>query len=45
MAAVYNIGMKETQSRVPLTTSEKVGWVLLIISLLVGFGMTAFAPV
>jgi hypothetical protein len=26
-------------------TTEIIGWILLIISLAVGFGMTVFAPV
>jgi hypothetical protein len=27
-----------------LTTTERIAWAMLIVSLLVGFGMTAFAP-
>ncbi len=27
------------------TAVEIIGWILLVVSLLVGFGMTAFAPI
>ncbi len=37
--------METKPSKEPLTTTERFAWVLLIISLLIGFGMTAFAPV
>jgi hypothetical protein len=26
------------------TTTERIAWAILIVSLLIGFGMTAFAP-
>jgi hypothetical protein len=28
----------------PPTTTERIAWAMLIVSLLIGFGMTAFAP-
>jgi hypothetical protein len=28
----------------PPTAAERFAWVMLIVSLIVGFGMTAFAP-
>jgi len=30
--------------RTPLTATERIAWVILLLSLLVGFGMTALAP-
>jgi len=40
----YNIPMESKSPHVPLTTTERIAWIILILSLLVGFGMTAFAP-
>ena len=36
--------MEVPSPKQPLTTTERVAWVLLIVSLIVGFGMTACAP-
>jgi len=33
-----------TPPKQPHATTERIAWAMLVISLIVGFGMTAFAP-
>jgi hypothetical protein len=32
------------QNELPFTTTEGIAWAVLVLCMIVGFGMTAFAP-
>jgi hypothetical protein len=44
LPSALNIPSMLDKPPTPLTTTERLAWIILILSLVVGFGMTGFAP-